>query len=124
MYRHIKMLAGDFSKEGRSVYNEGMFSDPRLELVTDDLDDPQKIPLTELDTVEEATEENVNNIGGAVGWGTAGALLLGPVGLLAGALLGGKKQEVTFVAKLKDGRKFMATTDKKTFIKLKAAVFS
>ena len=59
---------------------------------------------------------------GKIGWGLAGAIALGPVGLLAGLLLGGKqKKEVTFVAIIKDARKLLATTDNKTFIKLKAA---
>ncbi|MGI2002125.1 hypothetical protein [Shewanella frigidimarina] len=53
-----------------------------------------------------------------------GALALGPAGLLAGLLLGGgKSKDVTFVAKFKDGRKFLGTTDNKTFTKLQAAVF-
>lgn len=83
----------------------------------------EAIPITELEAVEVASEENVKRLGGTVGWGAAGALILGPVGLLAGLLLGGKKTEVTFVARFKDGRKLFATTDSKTFTKLKAAVF-
>jgi len=47
-----------------------------------------------------------------------GALALGPVGLLAGVILGGNKKEVTFVARLKDGRKFLATVDSKTYAKI------
>jgi hypothetical protein len=53
----------------------------------------------------------------------AGAVLLGPLGLLAGVLVGGRKKEITFVAKLKDGRKFLGTPDSKTFTQLQAAVF-
>ena len=73
--------------------------------------------------MEVASEESVKRIGGTLGWGAAGMLALGPVGLLAGLLLGGKKKEVTFVAKVKDGRKLLGTTDHKTFTKLKAAAF-
>ena len=83
----------------------------------------EAIPLTELEVVDVASEENVKKLGGTVGWGAAGAVLLGPVGLLAGLLLGGKKKEVTFVAKFKDGRKLLATTDSGTYTKLQAAVF-
>ena len=83
----------------------------------------ETIPVTELDVVDIATEENVKKLGGTVGWGAAGALILGPVGLLAGLLLGGRKKQVTFVAKFKDGRKLLASTDSKTFTKLQAAVF-
>ena len=84
---------------------------------------PETIPITKLKSVETASEESVKRIGGAVGWGAVGALALGPVGLLAGMLLGGKGKDVTFVAEFKDGRKILATSDSKTFTKLQAAVF-
>lgn len=83
----------------------------------------ETIPISQLESVEVASEESVKKVGGTIGWGAAGALVLGPVGLLAGLLLGGKKKEVTFVAKFKDGRKLLATTDSGTFTKLQAAVF-
>lgn len=114
----IKVHAGDFLK-GDSQYSFGS-----LILKTEKHNFlGETIPITELETVGIATEESVKNLGGAIGWGAAGAVILGPVGLLAGLLLGGKKKEVTFVAKLKDGRKLLASTDSKTFTKLQAAVF-
>ena len=71
--------------------------------------------LEDVEELTEATEENVKRIGGTVGWGAAGAVLLGPVDLLAGLLLGGRDKEVTFVCKFKDGKKFVGTTDVKTW---------
>ncbi|MDZ3990498.1 hypothetical protein PspTeo4_01600 [Pseudomonas sp. Teo4] len=50
--------------------------------------------------------------------GVAGALVAGPVGLLAGLWLGGKEEEATFLATFKDGRKLMAITDGKTWSKI------
>jgi hypothetical protein len=114
----IKVHAGDFL-EGDGQYGFGS-----LTLRTKEHSFiGETIPVTELETVEIATEESVKKIGGTIGWGAAGAVILGPVGLLAGLLLGGKKKEVTFVARFKDGRKLLATTDSKTFTKLQAAVF-
>ena len=81
------------------------------------------ISLSRLETVEAATEESVKRLGGTVGWGLAGAVVLGPVGLLAGLLAGGKKKRVTFIAVLDDGRKFMATGSHKDYIKMQAATF-
>lgn len=83
----------------------------------------ESIPLSELESVDVASEESVKRIGGTVGWGVAGGVILGPVGLLAGLLLGGKGKDVTFVARFKDGRKLLATTDSKSFTKLQAAAF-
>ncbi len=114
----VKVLAGDFLK-GNGEYSWGS-----LVLKTKEHSwVGETIPLTQLETVEIATEESVKKIGGTVGWGAAGAVILGPVGLLAGLLLGGKKKEITFVAKFKDDRKLLAQTDSKTFTKLQAAVF-
>jgi len=114
----VKVLAGDFLEA------DGEYSWGSLTLKTKEHSwVGETIPLNQLDTVDIATEESVKKIGGTVGWGAAGAVILGPVGLLAGLLLGGKKKEVTFVAKFKDGRKLMAQTDSKTFTKLQAAVF-
>ena len=83
----------------------------------------ETIPLSKLESVEVASEESVKRIGGTVGWSIVGTVMLGPVGLLAGLLLGGRGKDVTFVARFKDGRKLLATTDSKTFTKMKAAVF-
>lgn len=74
---------------------------------------------SDLVRLEIATEESVEKVGGTVGWGAAGALVLGPAGLLAGLLLGGKKKEVTFVAEFKDGCKLLATCTEKEFNKAK-----
>jgi len=84
---------------------------------------PEGIHSSQLAEVELASEEAVKRLGGTVGWGAVGALALGPVGLLAGLLLGGNKKDVKFVAKFKDGRKMLATTDSKAFTQMKAAVF-
>ncbi len=114
----IKVLAGDF------IEGDGQYSWGSLILKTKEHNFlGETIPLEQLDTVDIATEESVKKIGGTVGWGAAGAIILGPVGLLAGLLLGGKKKEVTFVAKFKDGRRLMASTDSKTYTKLQASVF-
>jgi hypothetical protein len=114
----ITVHAGDFLK------GEGQLSFGSIVLKTED--HPwvgEVIPLSKLEMVDTASEENVKKLGGTIGWGAAGAVLLGPVGLLAGLLLGGRKKEVTFVAKFKDGRKLLATTDSSTYTKLTAAVF-
>lgn len=83
----------------------------------------ETVMLKDLEEVDVASEDSVKRVGGTVGWGAAGAIVLGPVGLLAGLLLGGRGKDVTFVAKFKDGRKLLATTDSKTFTQLKAAAF-
>lgn len=115
----IKVLAGDFQVGEGSSFVFGGFTlrKPGSWFET------ESVPPTFIEEIAVASEENVKRLGGTVGWGAAGALLLGPAGMLAGLLLGGRRKQVTFVARLKDGRKFLATTDAKTFTNIQAAHF-
>lgn len=114
---YINVLAGDF-KKGKMFFLFG-----KITLITENPPKVEQVAAADLDAVEPASEESVKKLGGTVGWGVVGATVFGPAGLLAGLLLGGKKTEVTFVARLKDGRKFLASTDSKTFSALRAAAF-
>ena len=115
----FKIHAGDFLKGGEGSIMLGALSLPvRHGLLGDKRD---VMSASEITMVEVATEESVKRLAGTVGWGAAGAVLLGPLGLLASALVGGRGKEITFIAVLQDGRKFLATADRKTFIKVQAA---
>ena len=114
----FEIHAGDFKKGGTHQFVRG-------KLV---MDVPGKffretIPQDQIEALEVASEESVKRIGGTVGWGVAGAMLLGPFGALAGLLAGGVGKDVTFVCKLRDGRKFLATAPSKVFTELSAALF-
>lgn len=118
----LKVHAGDFTTGKNSQFLNGVF-----------LMDTgkrgffgvkwERIPATELAEVEEASEESVKRLGGTVGWGLAGAALLGPVGLLAGLLAGGRGKDVTFAATFKDGRRLLASAPAKAFTAMRAKVF-
>lgn len=82
-----------------------------------------KYPPDKIESLEVASEEAVKRLGGTVGWGVAGAVILGPVGLLAGLLAGGRGKNVTFIVRFSDGKKALATTDSKTWVKMQAAKF-
>ena len=120
----VKVEAGDIDK-GACQYS-GMFGTSILTRASTK-DHPWKgetINLgLELERTELLDEEKVKKLAGTAGWGVAGAVLLGPIGAIGGMLLGGNKKEVAFAAYLKDGRKFMATTDGGTWKKLMAITF-
>lgn len=114
----IKVHAGDFPEQKAQV------SFGSMNLISKNAKWlGENIPFTEIKEVDEASDENVKRIGGTVGWGAAGGVLLGPVGLLAGLLAGGRGKDVTFVCRLKNGRRLLGTTDNKTFTKMRAAIF-
>ncbi|MDA7023362.1 hypothetical protein [Pseudomonas fragi] len=120
----VKVEAGDIDK-GAWQYS-GMFGTSILTRASTK-DHPWKgetiNPGLELERTELLDEEKVKKLAGTAGWGVAGAVLLGPIGAIGGMLLGGNKKEVAFAAYLKDGRKFMATTDGGTWKKLMAITF-
>lgn len=115
----IEIHAGDFKHDKSSQFLSDAFLMKKPDKFL-----REKILPSEIETLEEANEENTVSIGGAAGWGLAGTVLLGPVGLLAGLVLGGKGKNVTFVCKFKDGRKFLGTTTAKTFNKIKKHVIA
>lgn len=117
----MKTIAGDFNQV---IFITPIFSPPRFEVFYSG--GPifgEKLQFKDLAEVSIADEENVKRVGGTIGWGIAGAALLGPAGMLAGLLLGGKSKDVTFIAKLKNGRKFMATCTSKEWKAIQAARF-
>lgn len=63
----------------------------------------------EIIAVEQLTDENKNSVLGKAGWGTLGAVALGPAGMLAGLLLGGKSKEICFACRLSTGESFVAS---------------
>jgi hypothetical protein len=103
----LDVLAGDFAiSRGRSHWWRGKLLMKRNGKFFRENIQPRQIESVQL------------SVGGAAAFGTAGALLLGPVGLLAGLVLGGRGNKTTFICKLTDGRKFIATANTKVFKEL------
>lgn len=112
----IEILAGNFGK-GTGSISFGQLKIPKQlggrEIV---------IKAGELEQVEKASEQSIKKFVGTAGWGVVGGALLGPAGLLAGLLLGGKSKKISFVAHLKDGRSFLGTVDNKAYAQILALV--
>ena len=118
----IKLLAGDFGKGTAAVFD--YYGQAHLAIFKAYSSGRTNIALrADVERIEIHTEESVKKLSGTVAWGLAGSALLGPVGLLAGLMLGGKGKQVVFAAYLKDGRKFLAVADSKTFQKIQEGAF-
>lgn len=116
----IKVLAGDI-ENATWTFGFGVMNCPST---TEHLFAGENIVLKEqIEELEVVDEESQKKLAGTAGWGLAGAALLGPLGAIGGMLLGGNKKQVAFMCALKDGRKFLAQTDSKTWVKLKALAF-
>lgn len=72
----------------------------------------------EVDKAEIITEDNKVNFLGAAGWGIVGGLLTGGVGLLAGAILGGRGKETFCAIRFKDGSQFIVSGKPKDVVTL------
>lgn len=120
----IKIVAGDLDKGSWAYSGSFGVHTLRKPSTAKHLILGETINLSiELESVELLDEEKVKRLAGTAGWGIAGAVLFGPLGAIGGILLGGNKKEVAFSAYLKDGRKFMATTDGGTWKKIMAITF-
>lgn len=109
----FEILEGDFAK-GYSSY----MSEAKSFLMNNGRGGHDIVPAKDLEFLTVATEETVKKAGGTIGWGLAGGAVFGPVGLLAGLVLGKKKKSVTFVARFKSGKKFLAKADERDFATL------
>lgn len=116
----IKVLAGDFHKHAPNAMHFG-------QLVLTPLDSKwgkqKTCAVKSLKELELADEQTGVKVFGAAAWGTVGVLLAGPLGMVAGAVLGGRGQKVTFVAVTDDGKRLLAQCDKGAWLKMQAARF-
>ena len=120
----IEILAGDFPL-GRAEFGFGVLAFPKKPKQGFAKDVVVKTD-EEICNVQATTEEEASRLGNAAEAGVAGGLLLGPVGLLLGGLLGAadkQKKTVTFSCELIDGRRFLGKTDAATYAKLEAHAF-
>ncbi|MHA3980713.1 hypothetical protein ACW9UR_23870 [Halovulum sp. GXIMD14794] len=111
----FKVIAGDFATKGDHQYANGIFH-----LKSDGKFFRENIPESDIEVIEETSEEQIRTAGGSIGWGIAGAVVAGPLGAVAAGLIGGKKDAVTFICKFKDGRKFIGVIPRRDFEKIMA----
>ena len=74
--------------------------------------------MSRIKQLDELSEDNKVSVLGAAGWGTIGALALGPVGLLGGLVLGGRGKAVVFAVTFDDGKRALIEADQKTWKKI------
>lgn len=113
----VKVHAGDF------LPSIGQYACDALILMTEETKWlGEVIPMTELEVVNLASEDALKKIGGSVGWGVEPALVQSRIDYLARVSGIGIKNAATFIAKFKDGRKLLATTDSRTYTKIRTAI--
>lgn len=106
------IIAGDFPEKSFII---SVFGNISIQCST--IKNPSfKYDITKsIKNIEIITEETKKKFLGAAGWGTVGAIALGPLGAIAGILVGGNKKEILIACELKNGKKFIATVDNKLY---------
>lgn len=80
--------------------------------------------MENLVTLTQITEENKASFIGKAGWGLAGGLVLGPVGLLAGLLAGGNKKTVCCAFEMLPNYRFVAEIEAKAYAALSEMAYN
>lgn len=76
-----------------------------------------------VESMELATEDNVKSLSSSLARGLVGAVLLGPLGLVAGGITGKSKKTYQIIIHFKDGKKSLIAADEFTYKKIVKNVF-
>jgi hypothetical protein len=113
----IKILAGDFL-DGYAAYEPGLITIETVVYPWPGL----KISTQEIRDVALVSENSRRSVSSSVSLGLAGAMVLGPIGAVAGLMLAGEEEEVTFSLALRDGRSMLCAADGRTFRNIESAI--
>ncbi len=119
----MKVLAGDWKADSPIAIKKSFLGKPVALLMPKGTFSFETIHLRDLTSMEIVTEENKASIAGKLGWGAAGLVVLGPLGLLAGVLGGGNKRDRVMAISFRDGRKALVKGQAKEAEMLMAAAF-
>ena len=115
----LKVISGDFM---RAKFKSGFLLSRGVLMFPTAWWNPflSKYPPDRIAEIRQITEENRKDFLGAAGWAAAGGLALGPLGLLAGAVFGGRHKAIFFAVRLNDGRRAVIQTSPKTWAAIMA----
>jgi hypothetical protein len=120
----LTVHGGDFPKRTRLIIDG---STAKLGIPVDEEEVGYRFVELTRETVSEltvASKDEVTRYGRAIAIAAATGWYLGPVaGVVIGAVTSGKRKVTTFILKLTDGRRLLATTDLNTYFKLQGIVF-
>mgnify|MGYP004443717327 CR=1 FL=1 len=116
------ILEGDY--KGQVFITKSTFKGEKLMMsMPGFLTQPVEVNKDLIEDYEVLTEEHRKSAASGVGRGLVGGALLGPVGLLAGALSAKNKGKYNVVLQFKDGKKSLAELDEKHYKLLLRCMF-
>jgi hypothetical protein len=103
----MKVLAGDWPTDTNVTFQKSFTGRIKTIMIQKSTWSFDKIPFEDIASAEVITDENRMSVGRKLGWGVGGALLLGPIGAVIGAVAAGNMKEQAVAVVFKDGRKVM-----------------
>lgn len=119
----MKVLAGDWKADQYIVFKKTIFGKKTHLMMPKGVFSSDKIPLSEIKSVQVVNEDNSQSIIGSVALGAVGAIAFGGIGLVAGALAGANKGSRVVCLEFKDGRRALMTCGTSDLETLMAATF-
>jgi hypothetical protein len=114
----LKVLGGDFGENFYATVQRSALGDFTALVVKH-----REFAKHRIQTVEKVDESNKSSLLSTVGGAAVGTLLAGPIGLVAGALLGAtpKRSAVLFLVRLNSGQRIMCSGSPEDYQTLLAA---
>ena len=125
-YFPLSLIGGSANKEWTWFYTDGAIvghSDMKFNgVLREKKRGPERarFSVKDAEQIEIVDQGNTVRLKGAAKWGVVGALIAGPAAGIVGGLLGGRTEEVTFLAKFPDGTSMLAQAPKATWFKIYA----
>lgn len=119
----MKLLSGDWPADSPVVIKKSFTGSIKGIMFQKGLFSYDTIPMSEIKIAELVTAENSMSIGKKLGWGIAGAVLLGPIGAIIGGVAGGNSKTRIVAVSFSDGRKALIKGSAKEVEPLIAAGF-
>ena len=101
----IKIIAGDCPHNGYAIVEKGWSGKPKALKVSRGWWRNTVYQPKHIVSVEQVDKNNHTSILGKAGWGAVGAVALGPLGLIAGALGGGNRSTTIVAIEFVDGKR-------------------
>jgi len=119
----MKILAGDWNEGGTARLKKTLGGRVTGLVLQSGMLAAETVARAQVASVEEINQENSASVLGKAAWGAAGAALLGPVGLLAGALAGGNRQLSVLAIEFKDERRVLVQAKQSEANQIRAMAF-